>query len=426
VVTAFGGTGASTNWRLGAFSTTSGFATAIGLFEQRLCLMGTTNLPQNFWASLAGFPLQFVPGSNDDDPIDFTLADYGLNAARWIASVQQNLFSGTTKGEWNHSGNMTPSAPNIRNMTHEGSALVQPVAASESLLFLQKSGLRLYEIAQSTAAAGVFTVNEASWHAEHITAGGITQMAYQNDPTRTCWMIRADGSLIGFTYEKAHAVEAFHKHTTGASGSFESVAVIPKSSGDCTTQDEVWVIVTRTVNSATVRYVEFMCEDLNTDSAVEYDGSAITTLTGLDHLEGEAVTVKADGAVIPDKTVASGAIALGASYETVEAGLSYEHHIETLEIAPLLSRGSSMGQLRRTYQVILRVRDSLGGTVQDEDIIYRDAEDPMDSAPPAFTGDIVLNPNTAWSRRGSIDIKGSQPYDFSLTALVLSTGIHEA
>jgi hypothetical protein len=169
-----------------------------------------------------------------------------------------------------------------------------------------------------------------------------------------------------------------------------------------------------------------MCEDLNTDSAVEYDGSAITTLTGLDHLEGEAVTVKADGAVIPDKTVASGAIALGASYETVEAGLSYEHHIETLEIAPLLSRGSSMGQLRRTYQVILRVRDSLGGTVQDEDIIYRDAEDPMDSAPPAFTGDIVLNPNTAWSRRGSIDIKGSQPYDFSLTALVLSTGIHEA
>ena len=92
----------------------------------------------------------------------------------------------------------------------------------------------------------------------------------------------------------------------------ESAAVIPTDD----TEYQVYVIIKRTVNGATKRYVEFLNvlefdETDNTsfnflDSALSYTGSAVSTLSGLDHLEGQVVSILADGATHPNRTVSSG------------------------------------------------------------------------------------------------------------------------
>ena len=44
--------------------------------------------------------------------------------------------------------------------------------------------------------------------------------------------------------------------------------------------------------------------------ALTYTGTAVTSVTGLDHLEGRTVSILGDGAVFPDKVVTSGAVTL--------------------------------------------------------------------------------------------------------------------
>src|SRR3546814_17498757 len=66
--------------------------------------------------------------------------------------------------------------------------------------------------------------------------------------------------------------------------------------------------------------------------SITCDGVAATTITGLDHLEGETVKILADGAVVADKTVSSGSITLVAAASVVQVGLGYTHRGKTLKI----------------------------------------------------------------------------------------------
>ena len=108
----------------------------------------------------------------------------------------------------------------------------------------------------------------------------------------------------------------------------ESVSVIPTDDSEYQT----WVIVKRTINGATRRFVEFInnfdfTETDNTtfnflDSALAYSGSAATNISGLDHLEGKTVSIWADGATHPDKTVSSGAVTVDRSETNVTLGVA--------------------------------------------------------------------------------------------------------
>jgi hypothetical protein len=68
------------------------------------------------------------------------------------------------------------------------------------------------------------------------------------------------------------------------------------------------------------------------DSMLTYDGGGVTSVFGLDHLEGQTVSVLANGAAHPDRTVSSGSITLNGSYEVVHVGLPYTSTLQTMRI----------------------------------------------------------------------------------------------
>jgi len=148
--------------------------------------------------------------------------------------------------------------------------------------------------------------------ADHIPSGGLTDMVWQQEPELIVWFVHSDGRLVGLTYDRANAAIGWHDHSIGGSGVVESITAIPSGA-----EDQVYMSVKRTIDGSTVRHVEFLkpiefgddvADAFYVDSGLTYDGSATTTITGLNHLEGETVTILADGASHPDKTVSGGSI----------------------------------------------------------------------------------------------------------------------
>ena len=217
----------------------------------------------------------------------------------------------------------------------------------------------------------------------------------------------------------------------------ESVVVVPGADGSGQTQssedrDEVWMIVKRTINGATRRYVEFFERFFETghdqedayyvDSMITYDSSAATALTGFSHLEGETLGIWADGGIHPDKTVSSGQITLDTAKSTVHAGLRYKHKLKTLKISSGNPAGTTIGKKKRIYGVtfvLLNSHTLKYGPAADnlKEIDFRVVTDAMDSPVPLFTGEQFVEFPGNWTSDARIVIESDDPAPFTLLAL---------
>lgn len=227
-------------------------------------------------------------------------------------------------------------------------------------------------------------------------------------------------------------------------GIVESVAVIPGDDGagqlqDSTDRDEVWIIVKRTINGATKRYVEFFEYDFETgddpgdayysDSLITYNGVATTTITGLDHLEGETVKILADGAIVPEKTVSSGQITLDNSASKVHIGLAYKHKLKTLKVKAGNPVGTPIGRPKRIYGLTFVLLNShtfkYGPSPADLiDVDFRQVSHFTGTPVPPFTGEHFAEFNGDWGTDPRICVESDEPVPFTLLALVPETDLN--
>ena len=92
-------------------------------------------------------------------------------------------------------------------------------------------------------------------------------------------------------------------------------------------------------------------EEFFVDSGLAYDGSAITDVSGLDHLEGKSVTVLADGVEVGPHTVSAGTITLDTAASQIVAGLPYTTTVTTLEPDAGGPNGTTYGQYKDVHSV---------------------------------------------------------------------------
>ncbi len=162
-----------------------------------------------------------------------------------------------------------------------------------------------------------------------------------------------------------------------AADDFKSVAVIPGSGSD-----EVWVVVERTVDSNTVKYIElFQPTDWGSDSNDCYFvDSGVSTLTGLTHLEGETVALWGDGRPVGTFTVASGIISPSGSYTNTTVGLPYTSVFETMPLVAQDKSGNFVNSLwTNIHYVVVDFYKTLGCHVgvdgtNNEDWLFSDDE----------------------------------------------------
>lgn len=117
----------------------------------------------------------------------------------------------------------------------------------------------------------------------------------------------------------------------------------------------------------------------------------VSTISGLNHLEGQTVDVLADGAVRPSEVVSSGAITLDRPGTTIQIGLGYESKGKMLRLNAGAADGTAMGKTKRIHYTAFMMHRSLGlkiGFSFDEldTLTFRTAADAMTRAPELFTG----------------------------------------
>ena len=433
-------TTAVTGWRLGAFSETTGYPSVVTFFEQRLVWAATTSRPQSMFFSVSADYYNHAPTDNDGLVLDdsgfvYTIATDQVNTIRWMRAGKV-LSVGTAGGEFivsqgDQNSPLSPTNTRVVRQTTFGSAAVTPPQVGNSVLFLQRANRKVREYVYQFES-DAYTAPDLAILSEHITEGGIVDMAYQQEPDSIVWLVRTDGVLVGMTYERAQDVVGWHRHIIGgADVKVESVAVIPNTTGS---RDDLWAVIQRTINGQSVRYIEFLTPGMpevtvNTtdatylDSMLTYTGGAVSAVFGLSHLEGQTVSVLADGAAHPDRTVSSGSITLNGSYEAVHVGLPYTSTLQTMRIEAGARDGTAQGKKKRIARVTYRLFDTLGlkhGPSADRlDIIpFRSSADDMDEAPALFTGDKEVEFPRNWDKDGYIFLVQDQPLPFTILAIM--------
>lgn len=163
----------------------------------------------------------------------------------------------------------------------------------------------------------------------------------------------------------------------------------------------------------------------------------VSSVSGLNHLEGLQVTGLTDGNVIPLTEVVNGTIALQQSASAITIGLPYLPQLQSIYIDPPSNEGTVQTKRKAINSVSVRMVLSRGISVGSNQIdastqqnqqtvpwsdLIEMKQNIQSSNPtnaiPLFTGDYFLNVGSKWSERGQVAIQQNYPLPANISAIV--------
>jgi hypothetical protein len=413
-------------------------------FMQRQVFADTTNQPQTLWFTAVGAfgNMNVSTPTRDDDAITRTLTGRQVNEIRHLVPVGSSMLVMTSGAEWRcwpgpSSNALTPGACFTLPQTAHGSSHVPPIQAGNDVLFIKEKGSRVvalrFDAIQDQYQS--FDMSILSSHLLYDSGGAhrIVEWAFAAEPHQVIWAVRDDGVLLGFTYMREHDVYAWHRHLTD--GLVESVATVTEADGFGGYEDAVWLIVNRPIgpegNGQTRRCLERMvsrtfptiADAWFVDCGLQYDGDPVTSVSGLDHLEGNTVAILGDGSVVPSQVVTGGTVALDGAYSKVIVGLPYTADLETLNLELATQGGpTAQGQMKKIGQVTVRVKEARGlsvglnqGALAE---IKQRSQETLGTALQPFSGDWQISVPSEWNRDGRIFVRQSYPLPATILDLI--------
>jgi hypothetical protein len=451
LTTALTTTGITYDWRMGAWSYTTGFPACVVFHEQRLTFGATSTEPQTFWMSTSGdfenmAPTELDSTVLDDSAIAYELASAKANPIRWLISGSA-LGVGTAGGEWqvksasSINDPITPSSISAKEYTtHGAGSRIQPAKIGSSVLFVDRSKHKVHELFYSYQDDAVVS-DELTVISEHILREhtGAVAAAFQQKPHSIYWIVCGDGTLSAVTFNKKQEVVAWHHHTI-AGATVEWINTIPSDDG---TEDEVWLVCKRTVNGADYRTIEVLESDFYPASSSSRSGMKFqdghitipsqdpyftgTVITGLNWLIGQAVTVTADGTRLTGTyTVnSSGEITLAANtYDVIFIGVNGNADVGSLPPEGGSPFGNSQGQQKKLIYLDVRFLDTMNVSFgpSSSSLVSK-------TLTPAsgiwFSKTERLVPNNGWDVESKYYIRQSEPYPLNILMVVAKLETNE-
>jgi hypothetical protein len=415
---------ATTEWREQYFSKRRGYPRAICMHKERRCLGG-----DDVWLSQPGNYFNYRARNDADSGFMVGVNRNGAPHVQWLESLRE-LRVGTNLAEGVIVQESTSEAFGYNNYdlrwdTNHGSNKLRAEAINGTVLYLQQEGrtLRNQEI---TGIEDYYSSNAETTLADHILEGGVTQTAYQRQRYPTWHGVRKDGELASMLYEKNQNIFAWYRRKTD--GEIESISVNPRADEE----DQVCYIVKRSVNGSTVRNVEYVkigqyrglqndetSEMWFVDDGIKVEGSGMTSVSGLSHLEGETVAILCDGAKIADRVVSGGSVPLDYPTDIAIIGRPYEYTV----IPMFLESQGTMGATKKITNAIVRLWKSGTCKMRINQGDWSTLSFPnlqSSNAPLLQTGDSAkVTVNGDWSRNTAIELKGRSPLPLNVQAITL-------
>lgn len=419
-----------------SFNTSGNYPAAVSYFQQRRIFGGTTNLPQNLWATRSGTEsnMSYSIPVQSDNRIAVRIAAREASAIRHIVPTGQLLlFSATCEWKCGASSNsdvLTPTSISIAPQSYIGASNVIPVVVNNIVLYNAARGGHIRELSYSWQA-GSFISGDVSLMAPHLfDYNTVVDMCYSRGPTPILWAVSSTGKLLGMTYVPEQQVSAWHQHDTAASGVFESCCVVTENN-----EDMLYLVVRRTINGTSTRYIErlhtrlfsTLADAFFVDCGATYSGAPATTVTGLSWLEGQTVNILGDGATFPPAVVTGGSITLSQACSKITVGLPITAQMQTLPVAAQVDGGYGQGHMKNVNKVWLRVYRSSGilaGPDFSSLVPYKQRTTENYGSPPNLVSDeieITLSPS--WGASGQVCVQQTDPLPLDVASMTLEVAI---
>jgi hypothetical protein len=376
---------ADVNWRLGAWSSTTGYPANGAFFEQRLFAANTTDNSQTFWASqTADFELHrpdsdpttpdtFDGTVEDDDAIDYTISADDVNAIMWLSAGEDTLAIGTVGGEWVPSSVgavLTPSDINVKRQVATKAAKVQPVRVDNVVLFVQRAKRKVIEFGFAFEVDGFQSIDMTRL-SQHITAGGITEMAFAEEQESQVWSVRSDGTLLSMTFRRNEDVVGWARHVFGGQFANGNTVTATDISFDATAD---------TISSVAGDFGDYVAGDvlyIDGSASNDYGDIGLVTISSVsdDHT---TITVEEDVIV----TEAAGA--------SVTITAMSQTEIETVTTKPGTDGASQVQDSTSRDEVWVIAKRTIGGTTKRYvEVLERDFEDGDDQEDAYYSDSLV-------------------------------------
>lgn len=286
------------------FGSADNYPSCVNYIQQRIWYGGSNNSPETVYGSRVGFFENFSISRplQDDDAVTFTLVGSQVSSIRWILDLGRMIVL-TESGEWSIDGNaagiVTPFEINARQNAYNGAVTgLKPLIVNNTALFVQARGSIVRDISFSFEE-DIFKGNDLSIFSNHLFEDyTLNAWAYEKTPHSVVWAVRSDGTLLSLTYVREHSLFGWARHDFQGE-TVESVASIPEGN-----EDVVYLVIKRTINGNTVRYIEKMVsrlvvdiiDNVFLDSHLSYDGRntdtthTMTLSGGVSWDEGEVLT----------------------------------------------------------------------------------------------------------------------------------------
>jgi len=409
--------GAPAEWQLDNYPSAGAF------YEGRLWLGGCVIRPQTFWGSKSGETKDFTVGTNDNDGIEFTIAQFGK--IRWIQGFK-NLLVGTSHGEHivtSEGAYISPSDVEVKQQSSYGSTNIQPVQVGDQMFYVSADTTKLRAM-QYEWQADNWLSQDLTFASQHITKSGIRHIAWVQNPSNVFACVLNDGNMATLVYDRANNVygwsildvsgRVLDVSSTYIEGIDQTSIVIDRKPGIISFERSLpnsppvymdsWLLAT-VIDTDT--YNLFSSEIWQLVSVDGYDllaptglavvagpprmGSYIdepVTIGGLKHLNGYTCQVIIDGAVHPDVLVTNGNANLLWGGDVIYCGLKMTRKLITLPLNTMTATGPGMSYHKRYNKLYIRMLESAKPLVNGFRSPTRKAADEMDTPGGMLTEDV--------------------------------------
>ncbi len=373
VVVPLGGTTPTTTWQEGRWSDLKGWPSSVRIHEGRMWWAGLNGV----WGSVSDAYDSFDETTvGNSGPINRTVGSGPVDTINWILSLKGMLL-GAQGSEYSVRASsldepLTPTNFNMKVSSTQGSGPVEAMKVDQSGYFVNRAGTKVFDLSFDLRAYDYFSTNVFEL-APELGLPGIVRMDAQRLPDTRIHCVRSDGTVIVAVVNKTEEVLALIPVTT--SGFVEDVVTLPALTGNL--DDQVYYVVRRVINGATVRYLEKWAQEIDcrgdkplcklADSHVIYSGPATSVITGLSSLEGQSVVVWADGADVgtidtarpwtQQYTVSGGQITLATPASNVVVGIGYTAQFQSAKLGSMSPGVSPLNRQKKIKHLGLILAD---------------------------------------------------------------------
>jgi len=332
------------------------FPTEVDLYQDRIVWATNNELDATKISDYTNFGVS--TDVTDDDAISVIIKDKKIDKINSIVAGQKLAVFSDDGNFVHHNDTFTPSTATFLKQGATGGSEVKPVVVRDHIIYAHPMKQALSDYAYNFETDG-YAGQEITILANHLFDGKVIKtLAYQQEPYSIIWVLLEDGTVLSCTYLRQQQVIAWTPMDFG--GQVKSIAVC--STG---TEEHLYLAIKRKngtfVEKMPTRLLSSNPEDcFFVDCGRTYRGEPATVISGLNYLEGEDVSVLADGNVISGLTVESGAITIPYAASVVTVGLPYESVLETLTFDANLEDGTTKNRKKRVVAVSIRYNKSRG------------------------------------------------------------------